>query len=83
VSEPVKPAPAPAPVATPGWAGTVVIPITWTPEQALAVFELLDDLRDRLWALHGGQIQDLLQQEQGSAASNALSADPGNDTASF
>ncbi len=22
----------------------------WSPEQAMAVFELLDDLRDRLWA---------------------------------
>jgi hypothetical protein len=77
VSEPVKSAPAPA--ATPRWASTVVIPTTWTPEQALAVFELLDDLRDRLWDLHGSQIQDLLQQEQGSAASNALTADPDDD----
>ncbi len=25
---------------------TVAIPATWTPEQALAVFDLLDDLRD-------------------------------------
>ena len=74
---------APAPTATPPWASTVVIPTTWTPEQALAVFELLDDLRDRLWALHGSQIQDLLQQEQGSAASTALRDDPGDDAASF
>jgi len=74
---------APAPTAAPPWATTIVIPTTWTPEQALAVFELLDDLRDRLWALHGRQIQDLLQQEQGSATSNARRADPGDDTASF
>jgi hypothetical protein len=47
------------------------------------VFELLDDLRDRLWSLHGRQIQDLLEQEQGSAANNAVSADPGDDAASF
>jgi hypothetical protein len=72
-----------APTATPPWATTIVIPTTWTPEQTLAVFELIDDLRDRLWALRGSQIQDLLKQEQGSAASNALSADPGDDTASF
>jgi hypothetical protein len=83
VSEPAKSAPTPAPTATPRWASTVVIPTTWTPEQALAVFELLDDLRDRLWALHGSHIQHLLSQEQGSAASNALRADPGDDTASF
>ena len=28
---------------------TVEIPASWTPEQALAVFELLDDLRDKIW----------------------------------
>jgi hypothetical protein len=81
MSEPMKSAP--APTATPPWASIVVIPTTWTPEQALAVFELIDDLRDRLWALHGSQIQDLLQQEQGSAASTALSADPSDNAASF
>ncbi len=81
MSEPVKSAPALK--ATSRWASTNVIPTTWTPEQALAVFELLDDLKDRLWALHGGQIQNLLQQEQGSAANNTLSADPGDDTAPF
>ena len=75
--------PAPAPTATPPWATTIVIPTTWTPEQALAVFELIDDLRDRLWSLHGRQIQDLLEQEQGSAPNNALRADPGDDAASF
>ena len=74
---------APAPTDTPRWATTVAIPTTWTPEQALAVFELLDDLRDRLWSLHGRQIQDLLEQEQGSAPNNALRADPGDDAASF
>jgi len=74
---------APAPTATPPWATTIVIPTTWTPEQALAVFELIDDLRDRLWSMHGRQIQDLLEQEQGSAPNNALRADPGDDAASF
>ena len=38
----------PAPTAMPRWATTVVIPTTWTPEQALAVFELIDDLREKL-----------------------------------
>ncbi len=75
---------APAPTATPPPATTIVILTTWTPEQALAVFELLDDLRDRLWALRGSQIQGLLQQQQGSAASNALTANPDDDdNASF
>jgi len=79
MSTPAKPPPA----ITPYWASSVTIPTTWTPEQALAVFELLDQLTDRLWALHGSQIQDLLQQEQGSAASTALSADPSDNAASF
>jgi len=29
------------------------IPAYWTPEQAFAVVELLDDLRDRIWAHYG------------------------------
>ncbi len=31
----------------------VEIPATWTPEQALAVFELLDDIRDKIWSRYG------------------------------
>ena len=34
-------------------AASVLIPASWTPEQALAVLELLNDLRDTLWAIHG------------------------------
>lgn len=34
------------------------IPAYWTPEQALAVVELLDDLRDRIWAHYGAQLLD-------------------------
>lgn len=33
------------------------LPEYWTPEQALAAFELLDLLRDRLWSLYGSDIQ--------------------------
>ncbi len=35
----------------------VELPAHWTPEQALAVFEILDLLRDELWAAYGPQIQ--------------------------
>ena len=45
---------------------TVEIPVTWTPEQALAVFELLDDLRERIWELYNVQLQDLLREQQQS-----------------
>ena len=79
MSAPAKPPPA----TTPYWASGVVIPTTWTPEQARAVFELLDELADRLWALHGSQIQDLLEQEQGTAADSAGSAELSNDDTSF
>jgi len=36
---------------------------TWTPEQALAVWELLDDLRERVWAHYGLAIQNLLHEQ--------------------
>jgi len=32
------------------------IPAYWTPEQAFAVVELLDDLRDRIWAHYSAQL---------------------------
>ena len=36
---------------------------TWTPEQALAVWELLDDLRDRVWTHYGWTIQNLMREQ--------------------
>ena len=41
-----------------------VLPTYWTPEQALAVFEILDELRDQLWSLYGPQIQQAMREEQ-------------------
>ena len=41
---------------------TVEIPRTWTPEEALAVFELIDELRDKICALYNVQLQDLLRE---------------------
>lgn len=43
---------------------TLDIPATWTPEKALAVFELIDDRRDKICALYNGQLQALLQQQR-------------------
>ena len=62
---------------------SVLIPASWTPEQALAVLELLNDLRDALWAIHGCHIQDLLQQEQGFAARDLQPSEPNSDEPSF
>lgn len=45
----------------------VEIPATWTPEQALAVFELFDEIREKVWARYGSRMQDLLQEQQRSS----------------
>jgi hypothetical protein len=47
---------------------TVNIPAVWAPEQALAVLDLLDELREKIWTRYGSQVQPLLQQFQGHAA---------------
>jgi hypothetical protein len=52
----------------------VEIPATWTPEQALAVFELLDEIRDKIWSRYGVRLQDLLQEQRTSST-----VDPGNE----
>jgi hypothetical protein len=43
------------------------IPGHWSPEEALAVFELLDDLRDKIWAHYGLRLQQLLAGQQQTA----------------
>ncbi len=48
----------------------VEIPATWTPEQALAVFELLDEIKEKIWALYSCRLQDLLQEQQGSSSAD-------------
>jgi hypothetical protein len=42
----------------------VEIPATWTAEQALAVYELLDELREIIWLRYSSQLQDLLAAQQ-------------------
>jgi hypothetical protein len=39
------------------------IPDYWTPEQALAVYELLDGLRERILCHYQAQIEDALREE--------------------
>ena len=55
------------PVAT----GSLALPIDWSPEQAAAVFEILDDLRERVWNRYGLQIQQLLREQRCTAATTA------------
>jgi hypothetical protein len=42
----------------------VEIPVTWTAKQALAVWEMLDELREKIWARYSCQLQDLLAEQQ-------------------
>ena len=42
------------------------IPDYWTPEQAIAVFELVDDLREAIWSIYQTNLQDLTRQQRQS-----------------
>jgi len=49
----------------------MTLPTDWSPEQATAVFEILDELRERVWAHYGLQIQQVLRGQQRTAAHDA------------
>ena len=51
--------------------GRVTLPTHWSPEQAIAVFEILDELRAHVWAHYGLQIQQVLRDERGTAVGAA------------
>ena len=54
---------------------TVQIPVTWTAKQALAVWEMLDELREKIWTRYSCQLQDLLAKERQSAGIDNGDAD--------
>jgi hypothetical protein len=39
------------------------LPDSWSPAQALAAFELIDLIRDQLWAAYGPAIQRALRED--------------------
>jgi hypothetical protein len=78
VTGPAESPPPPAPNRP--WAAHLLIPTLWTPEQALAVVELLDELREAVATLYASQIQDLLRDEQGHGDAADLAAGDGNPT---
>ncbi len=43
---------------------TLNVPRDWTPEQAAAVFEILDHLQVRIWGRYGPSIQQVLWDKQ-------------------
>lgn len=49
----------------------ITLPTHWSPEQAAAVFEMLDELREHVWARYGLQIQQVLRDERSTAISAA------------
>ena len=53
-----------------------IIPVDWTAEQALAAFELLNDLMERIWGRYALDIQALIRQQQCSDPNVADDADP-------
>ena len=54
------------------------IPAYWTPEQAQAVIELLDDLRGRILAHYQLQLIDLYREQQGTNIPEPASASDDN-----
>ena len=48
-------------------AGSITLPTHWSPEQAVAVFEILDEMRDRIWERYGLQIQQVLRDQRSTA----------------
>ena len=42
----------------------VLIDPHWSPEQAMAVIELLDDLRDRIWAHYDSVLRDTFRDDR-------------------
>ena len=54
---------------------SLTLPTHWSPEQAVAVFEILDELREHVWARYGLQIQQVLRDERSTAAPTAHDID--------
>jgi hypothetical protein len=47
---------------------TVEIPVTGTAQQALAVWEMLDELREKICARYSCQLQELMAEQQQCSA---------------
>jgi len=42
----------------------LLIDAEWSPQQAFAVFELLSDLRARIWMRYGVELHELIRQQR-------------------
>jgi hypothetical protein len=52
------------------------IPTYWTPEQAFAVFEIVDDLRDAIWRCYALQLQEEYRDQLQNRADDHDRIDP-------
>lgn len=52
------------------------IPTYWTPEQAIAVFELIDDLRNAIWQCYEMQLVDQFRDQLKPAVVNRTEKEP-------
>jgi hypothetical protein len=66
---------APAHVAGLQYAIPLAIPTYWTPEQAIAVFELVDDLREQIWSIYQTDLQQMIRQQRQPAPLDPLEID--------
>lgn len=55
--------------------GSITLPTHWSPQQAVAVFEVLDELREHVWARYGLQIQQVLRDERSTTVPAAHDID--------
>ena len=53
----------------------LLIPTYWTPEQAIAVFELIDDLREQIWSIYQTDLQQMTRQQCQPAPLDPLDID--------
>jgi hypothetical protein len=56
------------------------IPTYWTPEQAFAVFDLINDLRDAIWQCYSLQLLDQYRDQCRPAALDQADKDSGDPT---
>lgn len=55
------------------------IPTWWTPKQALAVLEMVDDLRDTIWRCYELQLLTEYRNQLKQAADDCTEQDPDDD----
>ena len=58
------------------------VPTHWTPAQATAVFEVLDELRELVWRSYAVQIQQVLRQDR-AVTTSAIPTNLGDGDVQF